>query len=449
MIIKKFPISKLFTDLLFPSLQISLLCCISIYILFKDKINLNMIKKYFVISFVVGTVLQTGSYTIILPILTVLIIFLLKNSKNIRSSIEVLITIFVIYFIDIMYKGILKLDVYKIISFKNYIVELIIISSAALLIYIIRKHIPHKFCSSKKVSLQQISYKMILSISIPIALSIFMIYHMTDFTNYTGMLFIIGCYLPLGIPLISIILILIIIYNYDKSLKIEMDLKRETEEKDRIEEYSHVVEEMYNETRKFKHDYINMLTSLKEYIDNANVNELKDFFYDNVLNIDKNIKWNNTNIDKLKYIKILPLKALLSTKLIKALSLGLNIRVEIVEDISHISMNIMDLCRILGILLDNSIEAAQKCDLPKLYFCICTKKDYVIIAVHNNFAGIKPVVHKVYKKGFSTKGDGRGLGLYILKNIIDTKYDNVFINTSVENNMFIQELWIKNIKGTS
>ncbi|WP_243121049.1 sensor histidine kinase [Clostridium autoethanogenum] len=206
---------------------------------------------------------------------------------------------------------------------------------------------------------------------------------------------------------------------------------------------------MYSETRKFKHDYINMLIPLKEYIDTSNVNDLKDFFYDNVLNIDKDIKWNNTNIDKLKHIKILPLKALISTKLIKALSSRINIKVEIVEDISQIYMNIMDLCRILGILLDNAIEASMKCDLPKLYFCICVKKDYVVIAVHNNFGNTKPVIHKIYEKGFSTKGDGRGLGLYILKDTIDTKYNNVFINTSVEDNMFIQELWIKNIHGTS
>mgnify|MGYP000901783882 CR=1 FL=1 len=447
MIIKKFPISKLFTDMLFPSLQISLLCCISIYILFKDKVTLNVMKKYFVISFVIGMVLQTGSYTIILPIFTILIIFLLKNSKDIK----ILITIFTIYFFDLMYKGIFKLDVYStpLISFKSYIAEITIILCFTFLIYIIKKHISLKFWNFKKASIEQIRYRMILSISIPIALSIFFIYPLADSANYSGIYFIIQCYLPLGIPLISIILILIIIYNYDRSLKIELDLKRETEEKDRIEEYSHVIEEMYNETRKFKHDYINMLLPLKEYIDTSNVNDLKDFFYDNVLNIDRNVKWSNSNIDKLKHIKILPLKALLSTKLIKALSFKINIDVEVVEDISQISMNIMDLCRILGILLDNAIEASMKCDLPKLYFCICVKKDYVIIAVHNNFGNTKPVIHKIYEKGFSTKGDGRGLGLYILKDIIDTKYNNVFIDTSVEGNMFIQELWIKNIHGTS
>ena len=187
-----------------------------------------------------------------------------------------------------------------------------------------------------------------------------------------------------------------------------------------------------------------MLTPLKEYIDNEDVKGLKKFFYDNVMHMDENINWNNSNIDKLKYIKNSALKAVLSAKLIKALSMNVEIKVEIVEDISKVSMNIMDLCRIVGILMDNAIEAAVECDTPKLYFCILNKKDYVIAALHNNFYGEKPVIHKIYKEGFSTKGSGRGLGLYIVKNMLDTKYDNVFINTSIKGDMFIQELWIKN-----
>ncbi|NFA21838.1 histidine kinase, partial [Clostridium botulinum] len=36
-------------------------------------------------------------------------------------------------------------------------------------------------------------------------------------------------------------------------------------------------------------------------------------------------------------------------------------------------------------------------------------------------------------------------GLYTVKNIIDIKYENVFLNTSIEGNVFIQEIWIKYI----
>ncbi|MCS4483689.1 hypothetical protein JQ038_18775 [Clostridium botulinum] len=35
---------------------------------------------------------------------------------------------------------------------------------------------------------------------------------------------------------------------------------------------------MYSETRRFKHDYINMLSPLKEYIDNEDIEGLSEFF---------------------------------------------------------------------------------------------------------------------------------------------------------------------------
>ena len=214
-------------------------------------------------------------------------------------------------------------------------------------------------------------------------------------------------------------------------------------EKREIDEYSHVIEDMYSETRRFKHDYINMLSPLKEYIDNSDIKGLHKFFYENVIDMDSDIKWGSSNIDKLKYIKDTGLKAILSTKLIKALSVNIDIKVEIVENIPDVSMNIMDLCRIVGILMDNAVEAAQECEYPKIKVCIVRKNDYVVIVIMNNYFGKKPVIHKIYKEGFSTKGKSRGLGLYTVKNIIDTKYDNVLLNTSVEENVFKQELMIK------
>lgn len=47
--------------------------------------------------------------------------------------------------------------------------------------------------------------------------------------------------------------------------------------KNQIEGYSHIIEDMYSETRRFKHDYINMLSPLKEYIDNEDIEGLSEF----------------------------------------------------------------------------------------------------------------------------------------------------------------------------
>jgi len=106
-------------------------------------------------------------------------------------------------------------------------------------------------------------------------------------------------------------------------------------------------------------------------------------------------------------------------------------------------MNVMDLCRITGIIMDNAIEASEQCEKPKIFLCIVNKKDYVVMVIQNNYFGDRPVIHKIYKEGFSTKGRDRGLGLSNVKRIVDS-YENAFINTAVEGNMFTQELWIKN-----
>ncbi|NMM65996.1 GHKL domain-containing protein [Clostridium sp. P21] len=448
MIIKKFTISMFLGELIFPPLPISILCCAAVYFLGRDKHNLREIKRYFFISFITGMILRTGSYILVLPLLSIIVILELKNSKNINRTIKNLIAIFTIYFLAVIPIPFWGTSFYEknIISIKHYTAELAVSLIIVFLTCKIINIIYYKTINLKKLSSLQIRNRMILSICIPIAISIQLLYPFVDLTKDNAISFVIDSFIPLMIPLVSIILILIVIYNYDKSVKSEVLLKREIEEKYQIEEYAHMVEEMYSQTRRFKHDYINMLTPLKEYIDNDDMEKLKEFFYDNVIDMDKDIKWTNSNIDKLRYIRITALKALLSTKLIKALSMNIDIKVEIVENISEVPMNIMDLCRIMGILMNNASEAADECEYPKLSLCIVNKEEYVVIAVQNNFSGEKPVIHKIYKEGFSTKGSGRGLGLYTVKNIIETKYDNVFINTSIEDNMFIQELWIKNIK---
>lgn len=449
MIVKSFTLTKVLTELLTIPLPISILCCISIYILYKDRTNLSGIKKYFFLSFIIGVVLRTGSYILVLPVFSIIAILELKNNHNLKdSNTEILITIFIVHFLSVISIAFMGTSFYEkgSIPFKYAAPIFIVALILEVLICKIINIISYKRKNYKEISSSHIRNRMILSISIPIAISIGLVHPFADVTNIKASFFITDEFIPKCIPLITMILILIVIYNYDKSVRNEVSLKREIEEKYRIEEYAHMIEDMYSETRRFKHDYMNMLTPLKEYIDNDDLEKLRTFFYENVIDLDKDIQWSNSNIDKLKYINVTGLKAILSTKLIKALSMNIDIKVEIIEHINKISMNIMDLCRIIGILMNNAVEAAKECEYPKLCLCVVNKEDYVVIAIRNNFYGPKPVIHKIYKEGFSTKGKGRGLGLYTVKNIIDTKYENVFINTAIEDSMFIQELWIKEVE---
>ncbi|ACO83726.1 sensor histidine kinase [Clostridium botulinum] len=431
-----------------PSILMSILCFISIYILYKNIISISDIKKYFIISFVAGMVLSTGSYTLILPILSVITIVQLKNNEN-EDKIKILITIYSVYFANTIYIFIYTFSGARLynIPLKYTLVQFIIMLFIIVTLCLIIKRIGSKKKKNEELSSAEIRFRMILIISTLLTVMIASIYIFTctSIVNNQKIDFIMGNFVPEALPLISIIFTSIIVYYYDKSVEYRVKLRREIEEKNEIEEYSHIIEDMYSETRRFKHDYMNMLSPLKEYIDNEDIEGLSEFFYNNVIDMDKNIKWSNSNIDKLKYIKVSGLKAILSTKLIKASSMNIDINVHIVEDIDYIHMNIMDLCRIIGILMDNAIEASGECEAPKICIVVANKNDYVVIALHNNFFGDKPLIHKIYKEGFSTKGRGRGLGLYTVKNIIDIKYENVFLNTSIEGNVFIQEIWIKYI----
>ncbi len=372
-----------------PSILMSILCFISIYILYKNIISISDIKKYFIISFVAGMVLSTGSYTLILPILSVITIVQLKNNEN-EDKIKILITIYSVYFANTIYIFIYTFSGARLynIPLKYTLVQFIIMLFIIVTLCLIIKRIGSKKKKNEELSSAEIRFRMILIISTLLTVMIASIYIFTctSIVNNQKIDFIMGNFVPEALPLISIIFTSIIVYYYDKSVEYRVKLRREIEEKNEIEEYSHIIEDMYSETRRFKHDYINMLSPLKEYIDNEDIEGLSEFFYNNVIDMDKNIKWSNSNIDKLKYIKVSGLKAILSTKLIKASSMNIDINVHIVEDIDYIHMNIMDLCRIIGILMDNAIEASGECEAPKICIVVANKNDYVVIALHNNFS---------------------------------------------------------------
>lgn len=106
-------------------------------------------------------------------------------------------------------------------------------------------------------------------------------------------------------------------------------------------------------------------------------------------------------------------------------------------------MDTIDLCRILGILLDNAIEAAVLCANPVLNLGIIKKQRSISFIVINSFEGETPKIHEIYVRGFSTNGTGRGIGLANLKSILSNYY-NTILDTSIEDNLFIQNIEIIN-----
>lgn len=83
------------------------------------------------------------------------------------------------------------------------------------------------------------------------------------------------------------------------------------------------------------------------------------------------------------------------------------------------------LITVIGNLLDNAFDAMNdSCDYTKhkeLMFGIYSKPGAVLITVDDTGNGIKETeIDRIFEKGYSTKGDGRGTGLFQVRSMIES-----------------------------
>ncbi|WP_236332928.1 sensor histidine kinase [Paenibacillus auburnensis] len=224
-----------------------------------------------------------------------------------------------------------------------------------------------------------------------------------------------------------------------RSVMKEALMQGKQEQYERLLEYTDNLEMMYTDMQKFRHDYINILLSMSEYIRSKDVEGLSTYFDHKILPISEGMQNNNYKLGTLQNVKIQELKGILSSKLIRAQELHIDAVVEAVEPIEAVNMDSVKLCRCLGIILDNAIEEAIKCESSNLRVALVKRTGGVLIAVANSCQPDGPELHRIFEKGFSTKGTGRGLGLSNLREIV-SQCAGVTLDTYRKDGQFIQEL---------
>ena len=137
-------------------------------------------------------------------------------------------------------------------------------------------------------------------------------------------------------------------------------------------------------------------------------------------------------------IKYIEVKGVIASKLIEAQEKGIEIKVYIPNVIEYINFNSLDLCRILGIVLDNCIEASLESENPLITLSIIDEKDLTSIIILNTYKSNIKNTSELFKNGYSSKGEGRGIGLSNLKEIL-SNYNNAYFTIKAEGE-FIQKL---------
>lgn len=244
-------------------------------------------------------------------------------------------------------------------------------------------------------------------------------------------------YMNLFLFFIIFNLVFILFHEKEKHNDLEKNYKN-------IVEYSEFTEGLLTEYKSFVHEYKNKLLIIKSLTDKKK--ELQKYI-DTLLEekVVNHYRW----LSELKNIPIAGAKGLINFKLLQMKELKIDVEIYISEEIAKIKDNFLtnkeknDLYTLLGIILDNAIEASLESSEKMISLHFYKEKETIVFLLANTFKHI--ALDRMEEKGFSSKGDNRGIGLYIFQNII--KHSEVFSKeTSVIDNFFVQKILIKKCK---
>lgn len=206
-----------------------------------------------------------------------------------------------------------------------------------------------------------------------------------------------------------------------------------------MERYSRHIEELYKEVRSFRHDYTNLLTSLRLGIEEEDMEQIKEV-YDSVLkDSSEKLQDNKYDLGRLVNVRDRALKSLLAGKFLKARDKKIIFNVEVPEEIQVEGMSLLDFLTIVSILCDNAIEASAEASQPHVSIAFFKNGEQETFIIENSIKEESIDISEIFSFGVSSKGEERGVGLYTVMKIVES-YPNASLNTTCQNQVFRQVL---------
>ena len=206
-----------------------------------------------------------------------------------------------------------------------------------------------------------------------------------------------------------------------------------------MERYSRHIEELYKEVRSFRHDYTNLLTSLRLGIEEEDMEQIKEV-YDSVLkDSSEKLQDNKYDLGRLVNIRDRALKSLLAGKFLKARDKNIVFNVEVPEEIQVEGMSLLDFLTIVSILCDNAIEASAEASQPRVSIAFIKNGAQETFIIENSIKEESIDISEIFSFGASSKGEDRGVGLYTVMKIVES-HPNASLNTTCQDQVFRQVL---------
>ncbi len=361
-------------------------------------------------------------------------------SRHLSKSILKTLIIIALIALSDMVSGLIAMSIFKftVAQVKESAFANITVYFTGILTIILMVKSIHSILNYKKLSLRSFQinkyFYMYIAISVLVVyLNVTILGTLIEYLSTQIVSLLIAIFTLYGV--LGIVFLYMINENTKKSMKLEL----QAEENKRLTDYANLLEKQHDELRVFKHDYMNMLATLGGYIQLKDMEKLDRYFKEKILKGGE-VFQADKNLELIKRVWSIPIRGMLYAKLVKIQDTKLDFGLDIPNHIPLFKMNELDVCKILGILIDNAIEAASLSEDKKLIINIVSESTLNKVIISNSFDGKIKDVNSLYHKGFSTKGEGRGLGLHTVKALLDTQYRNTKLSTTVRENIFIQEI---------
>lgn len=402
----------------------------------KSKIDL---RKFIIYIFILipllifSCIFFEGITRLILNIIfTIFVLYISVFKKDISNSVYYALAYEMLAFISEFILSIIILLIFKLNASEYSNIPFSLLISSVLncsLVYLISKL---KIVSKNIVKLNENIKKnnkewiyIFLIMILMILLMTFNRYKMNSTIEY---------YIYIFMTIFVVISFVYVIYNKFQKKAIEDKYNQSME-------YVLRYEKIINEQGKKNHEYNNQLMVIKGYANNPK----KLLEYLDLL-IDEHKTGQNYTIKQLGFLPDGGIKGLLYHKISKMDENNIKYYLYVDQDLQNINSDnynlktYRDLTKILGVFLDNAIDAAMKSDEKEMEIELKNKDSYLLLTISNTYDKSADI-NKVGKSGFTTKGVGHGFGLSIVKDISKTNQDIETFSTK-EDNKFIQTAMI-------
>ena len=411
---------------------------------FTSILNVETTKKrklIYVISY--GTIanlitfIVPTSYSVFVNIFVwpLMVYFILKTTL-LKSILSEVITLVITSILEFIFANIF-LNFFNITSAMIMVVpayRLIIVLSIYLILFIITKLINLLKVNVQIFDNMRLKTKILLVVNallivLVLAMQFYLLrFYSASMPTYITLISIIGLIAYFVVSLYSII-------NVSKleSTKIDLENANTT---------IHSLKILHDQVRSFKHDFDNMVNSIGGYVVNEDIEGLKKYY--NQL-LEECHKTNNLYALSPTVINHPAIYHLLATKYYEADQKNIQINLDVFLDLNEIEarMRIYDFTRILGILLDNAIDAATECEkkIINVTFRKDLGKNMIAVIIQNTYNNKDVNTETIYQKGVSSKENHSGLGLWKVRQIL-LHNNNLNLFTTKNDEFFTQQFEI-------